>query len=249
MVSISYFRQTFSPVPLSLFLLFAPAVTIAQDYPRYTIERAKSPIKIDGQLDDKAWKMAKPVSKFHFNVWKEGEKEETEAKLLWDDHNLYVSYLCHDKHISASVTQRHGPVSKDDCVEIFVSPNPEKVTNYYTFEINAIGTMLNRCRTDWWTGAKTWDPDGVVYRTSFQGLPKKEESPDDDHWSVELAIPLSNFSHDASHTPPKPGDQWRLNLMRIGGITNAQASTWSPLSPTQGFHTPSAFGWVEFAGR
>ncbi len=113
--------------------------------------------------------------------------------------------FCHDKHISAFVTQRHGPVSKDDAVEIFVSPNPDKVTNYYTFEINAIGAMLNRCKTDWWHGGSTWDPEGVVYRTTFQGQPKKEESPDDDHWSVELAIPLSNFSHDAVHTPPQAG--------------------------------------------
>jgi hypothetical protein len=224
-----------------------PSVATAQEYPHYVIKRTSLPIKIDGQLDDQAWAMAQPVSAFHFNTWKEGEKESTDAKLLWDDQYLYVSYFCHDKHISAFVTERHGPVSKDDCVEIFISPNPDKVTNYYTFEINAIGTMLNRCRTDWWTGGKTWEPEGVVYRTSFHGLPKKEESADDDHWVVELAIPLSNFSHDATHTPPKPGDQWRLNLMRIGGMTNAQASTWSPLLPTQGFHTPPAFGWVTFA--
>ena len=71
-----------------------------------------------------------------FNWWKAGEKEKTVAKMLWDDENLYVGYYCHDKHISASVTERHGPVSKDDCVEIFISPNPEKLKNYYTFEIN-----------------------------------------------------------------------------------------------------------------
>ena len=60
------------------------------------------------------------------------------------------------------MTQRHGPVSKDDCVEIFISPNPDKVKNYYTFEINAIGTMLNRARTDWWTGPPNWEPEGVA---------------------------------------------------------------------------------------
>ena len=38
-------------------------------------------------------------------------------------------------------------------MEIFISPNPKKVKNYYTFEINAIGTMLNRARTDWSTDA------------------------------------------------------------------------------------------------
>jgi hypothetical protein len=222
-------------------------VAAAQELPHYDIYRASSPITIDARLDEAAWKQTPPVSPFVFGRSKEGEQEQTVARLLWDDENLYVSYLCHDKHISAYVTQRHGPVSNDDCVEIFLSPNPEKVTNYYTFEINAIGTMLNRCRTDWWKGPPTWEPEGVRYRTTFHGLPRKDESSDDAQWIVELAIPLRNFVRDAAHTPPQDGDQWRLNLMRTGGKTNAQDSTWSPIAPpSRSFHTPTSFGWVRF---
>jgi hypothetical protein len=231
------------PILLSCFL----GVALAQTQPHYDIYRAGSPITIDAKLDEPAWKQAPAAGEFHFNRWKEGEKEATVAKMLWDDQNLYVSYYCHDRHISAYETQRHGPVSKDDCVEIFLSPNPSKVTNYYTFEINAIGTMLNRCRTDWWTGPPTWEPEGVRYRTSFYGWPKKDESPDDDHWILELAIPFKNFARDAAHTPPQEGDQWRLNLNRLGGKTNPQSSTWSPIPPpSKTFHTPEAFGWVRF---
>jgi putative heme-binding domain-containing protein len=216
----------------------------------YEIHRATAPIKIDGKLDESDWQRAASVGDFHFPWHKEGDKEQTVAKILWDDDNLYVSWYANDRHISASVTQRHGPVSKDDCVEIFISPNPEKVKNYYTFEINAIGTMLNRARTDWWSGPPTWEPDGVKYRTSFHGLPKKEESTQDTHWIVEAAIPLKNFARDAAHTPPRDGDQWRLNLQRLGGITNVQASTWSPLPEgVRSFHTPEAFGSVRFVNR
>ncbi len=213
----------------------------------YDIHRAASPIKIDAKLDERDWLQAPSVGDFNFPRLKDGTAEQTVAKILWDDENLYVSWFSHDRHISASVTQRHGPVSKDDCVEIFISPNPDKVKNYYTFEINAIGTMLNRARTDWWTGPPTWEPEGVQYRTTFHGLSKKDESPGDDHWIVEAAIPLKNFSRDAAHTQPRDGDRWRLNLQRLGGITNAQASTWSPLPDgVRSFHTPEAFGWVRF---
>jgi putative heme-binding domain-containing protein len=213
----------------------------------YDIYRAASPIKIDAKLDERDWQQAPSVGDFHFGRFTEGTKEQTIGKILWDDDNLYVSWYAHDKHISASITQRHGPVSKDDCVEIFISPNPDKVKNYYTFEINAIGTMLNRARTDWWTGPPTWDPENVQYRTSFHGLAKKDESPHDDHWVVEAAIPLKNFARDAAHTPPRDGDRWRLNLQRLGGTTNAQASTWSPLPEgVRSFHTPEAFGSVRF---
>lgn len=222
----------------------------AQPVPEYDVLRAPGRITIDGRLDEPGWRSAPTVGPFHFNWYESGEKEQTEARLLWDDDNLYVSWYCHDRHISASVTKRHGPVSEDDCAEIFLSPNPAKVSNYYTFEINVIGAMLNRCRTDWWTGLPTWEPEGVRYRTSHQGNGPKKESPDDDHWIVELAIPFQNFSRDAAHVPPKPGDKWRLNLYRTGGITNKQQSSWSPIAPpSHTFHTPEAFGVVRFVDR
>ena len=229
-----------------LFLLSLPLA--GQPHPEYTIHRATSKITIDAKLDDPAWRQAPAVGDFVFNWFTTGEKEPTEAKLLWDDDNLYVSWRCRDKHISAYEKQRHGPVSRDDCVEIFLSPNPAKVRNYYTFEINAIGTMLNRCRTDWWQGGPTWEPEGVVHRTTYHGLAKKDESSDDAEWVVEMAVPLVNFARDAANIPPREGDQWRLNLMRTGGKTNAQQSTWSPIAPpARGFHTPEAFGIVRFA--
>jgi hypothetical protein len=239
-------------VKLSLILGLAVLGTtaVAQPLPRCDVQRASSPIVVDARLDEPAWRNVPPVGEFHAAWWGPGPVEQTVVRMLWDDEHLYVSYYCHDRHISAYVSQRHGPVSNDDCVEIFLSPNPEKLSNYYTFEINAIGAMLNRCRTDWWTGPPTWEPAGVRYRTTFHGLPRKDESPDDGHWIVELAIPLRNFVRDAAHTPPRAGDLWRLNLYRTGGVTGRQSSTWSPIAPpARGFHTPESFGWVRFVNR
>jgi cytochrome c oxidase cbb3-type subunit 3 len=232
---------------ISSALLVVISVASAQDPVEYRIQRTSSTIKIDAKLDEPSWRSAPAVSPFIFNHFTSGEKEPTEAKMLWDDDNLYVSWRATDRHISAYEKQRHGPVSKDDCVEIFISPNPKKVTNYYTFEINAIGTMLNRNRTDWWKGPPTWEPEGVEYRTTFHGRPAKDEAESDREWIVEMAIPLRNFSRDAANTPPQNGDEWRLNLNRLGGKTNAQASTWSPLGPDiRSFHTPAKFGKVVF---
>ncbi len=154
-----------------------------------------------------------------------------------------MSWYAHDRHISASVTQRHGPVSKDDCVEIFISPNPEKVKNYYTFEINAIGTMLNRARTDWWSGPPTWEPEGVQYRTTFQGLPRERRiaaghALDRRGGDSAEELRAGRRAHSAARWR-----RWRLNLQRLGGITNAQSSTWAPLPEgVRSFHTPEAFG-------
>jgi dienelactone hydrolase len=218
--------------------------------PAYEIHRAPSPVVIDGKLDDAAWRNAPNASPFQFNWGDSGEKEATDVKMLWDDQNLYVGFYCHDRHISAKVTQRHGPVSNDDCVEVFLAPNPQKVGNYYTFEINAIGTMLNRNKADWWKGPPTWEPEAISYRTSLKSAIPKQESDSDHDWVVEIAIPFRNFARDAAHTPPRAGDIWRLNLYRTGGITNAQQSSWSPLPPdVHSFHTPTSFGEGEFVDR
>jgi len=235
---------------MRLFVILVPLLGLAQSPVEYRIQRAASPIAIDAKLDEPAWRSAPATSEFVFNWHESGEREPTEAKLLWDDENLYVSWRCSDRYISAYETKRHGPVSKDDCVEIFLSPNPSAPKNYYTFEINAIGTMLNRCRTAWWTGGPTWEPDGVEYRTTFHGLARKDESAEDKEWVVELAIPLKNFARDAAHVPPREGDEWRLNLMRTGGNTNMQHSTWSPIpqGSQKSFHTPENFGKVVFVG-
>lgn len=217
-------------------------------FAQYSVQRASAPITIDGELDEPAWRDARSMGDFTFNWHQSGEKEQTVAKMLWDDDNLYVSWYVRDKHISAYEKQRHGPVSKDDCVEIFIAPNPAKPGNYYTWEINAIGTMLNRNKADWYTGGATWEPDGVEYRATFHGAAKKDEAPEDDHWIVEMKVPFRNFARDAAHTPPVDGDEWRLNVNRIGGKTNAQSSSWSPIAPPlQSFHSPEAFGRVVFA--
>jgi hypothetical protein len=215
--------------------------------PGYDVRRATGTIKIDGVLDDAAWQRATPVGPFRFHWWTAGEKEPTEVKMLWDDENLYLAYRCTDRHISAKVTARHGSVSNDDCVELFLAPNPSKVRNYYTLEINAIGAMLNRCRTDWWSGPPTWEPEAMVHATSLPRGVVKEESAHDREWTVEMAVPLRNFARDAAHMPPQAGDIWRLNLNRTGGTTNKQASSWSPIpAQVRSFHTPSAFGMIRF---
>ncbi len=113
--------------------------------------------------------------------------------------------------------------------------------------MNVIGTMLNFIRADWWTGGLRWEPEGVQLRTSYYGLPGKDEAPNDNHWVLEVAIPFKNFAHDAAHVPPQDGDEWRINLNRSGGKTNAQYSTWSPVNtPKPNFHVPESFGYIRF---
>src|SRR5919112_1545663 len=92
----------------SILLILTAVTAAAQSLPRYDIYRTPGPIQIDGKLDEAAWTQARPAGDFHFNWWKEGPKEPTVVKLLWDDENLYVGFYAHDKNISAEVVKRHG---------------------------------------------------------------------------------------------------------------------------------------------
>ena len=70
-----------------------------------------------------------------------------------------------------------------------------------------------------------------------------------DEANFVVVIP-KNFERDVPHTPPHDGDRWRLNLQRLGGITNAQLSSWAPYPPGRvSFHQPAYFGWVRFVNK
>ena len=82
----------------------AAAQEAAQEVVKYTVRRASAPIAIDGRLDEPDWKAAPGMGAFQFPWWQSGKREQTAAKLLWDEKNLYVSYRCEDAHISAERT-------------------------------------------------------------------------------------------------------------------------------------------------
>ena len=103
--------------------LLAWAVAAGAD-DTYTVYRADVTPTIDGRLDEAAWMAAPDVGGFVFPWWEGGAREQTVAKLLWDDDYLYAAFVCEGAYIWAEHTQRDSAVYRDDCVEIFTAPNP-----------------------------------------------------------------------------------------------------------------------------
>ena len=105
--------------------------------PPAAIYKSTGPIKIDGVLDEPAWKEAVAVQVV--NPWgRVGPKSEEPrmiARFTWDDQYLYIGYETFDKNLLALGTgetegpkenQRQGaqisnPTVKVDVVEFFVS--------------------------------------------------------------------------------------------------------------------------------
>ncbi len=221
--------------------------------PRYMVRRvtrATAP-KIDGRLDDAAWQTAASMGPFHFAWWTKGRKEQTDARMVWDDRNLYVAYRCTDAHISAVFTKHDEPVYKDDCVELFTSPHVDHRDNYFNIEMNVNGAILDRHHPEG-PGKKpptNWNSRGIRIATRVAGT-LNDDSDIDRFWILEVAIPFANFREVARHTPPRNGDVWHLNLNRCGGKTNPQYSQWSRGgTKTPKFHVPQYFGRVKFSTR
>jgi hypothetical protein len=231
-------------------LVMCFSANVFADFPEYVVKRTTQKITIDGKLDEPDWASAKSFGDFKFPWWKEGEKEQTEAKMLWDDKFLYVSFHCDDKHIWADHYDINTSTCLDDCAEIFWNPNPGGGMSFNQFEINCFGNVLSEYynfEKGMNSGLHTVMVPHIGHTT--QGT-VNNDADTDKGWIVEVAIRFSDYPELSKKIAPSDGDMWRVGLHRCGGKTNEQYSQWSPSqTPGPNFHRPQDFGKIIFSGE
>ena len=224
------------------------------EVPEYMIKRVEQGIAVDGRGDETDWHNAAPIHLIF--PWNDVEREavqHTVAKMLWDDETLYNIYLCDDPYINAEIVDHDGATFNEDAVEVFATPNPDDVSKYYGYEMNALGTLLDYI-TFWrggtrMSGGRGWQSEGVQLATTIDGT-LNDNADLDAGWILEIAIPHDNFRHLGGRIPPRDGDMWRLNLNRCAGKTKGQYSVWSDThAPRASFHHALYFGKVFFSDR
>jgi len=238
--------RTISVVVLIHAFLF-PVLSKA-DLHEYTVMRTTEKMVIDGILDEQDWARAKSTGPFTFPWWKEGEQEQTEVKMLWDDTFLYVSYTCDDKHIWAVHYDTNSTTYMDDCVELFWTPGPQTSDKYYMFEINCMGNRLSVYKG---SGNSIHERISRIMvphiAQTIRGTVNNDDNTDTG-WIIELAIRFSDYTELSPDMKPSSGDVWRAGLNRCGGSTNAQDSQWSPeVGEEPSFHRPAYFGRIIFS--
>ncbi len=215
--------------------------------PEYTAMKAGSRMVMDGFLDEPAWTQARSVGPFQFQWYQSGEKEPTEAKIVWDDERIYFAFQCADKHISAEQYGPNSPVSRDDCCEAFISPVPEgsERLDYINYEINCIGTWLVGYHAKSRNADRgKWEPGGIVIGRYIKGTVNNDKDIDEG-WVLEFSVPWTHFREFGAEFPPKDGQVIHVGLHRCGGKTNAQYSQWAPSQTERpNFHSPQDFGKV-----
>ncbi|QEL20205.1 carbohydrate-binding family 9-like protein [Limnoglobus roseus] len=262
-----------SRVWLALALIIAVLPLLAADGPAehpaprgyVCLKAEKSPV-IDGKLDDDAWKAA-PWSEDFGDI--EGEKKpkpryRTRMKMLWDDKGLYIAAEMEEPHLWATFTQHDAVIFQDPDFEVFLDPDGDNHL-YGELELNAKNTtwdlLLSKPYKDGGKALNGWEIIGLKTAVALDGT-LNDSTDTDKGWSVEIFWPwdgLKEMSNAA--TPPKDGDQWRINFSRVEWDTTIENGkyvkvkgkpehnwVWSPQGVID-MHRPERWGYVQFSTK
>jgi hypothetical protein len=213
--------------------------------PEYVVHRARAPLQIDGVLAEPDWDRAERAGPLVRSLDGKAATAATEARLLWDDQNLYVAFLCEDKNVSGAFFKDDEKLYTSNVVELFLNPSGDS-SHYDEIEVA---------------------PTNALFDASFAGGPRQgmdlswssrarhavhvdgtlnDASDVDRGWTVELAIPFSALTGMPKPRPER-GDRWKFNLYRLrqGPGQPGEGQAYSP--PMRGdFHALDRFATLRF---
>jgi hypothetical protein len=193
--------------------------------------RRASAVALDGRLDEAAWQAATPVTEFTQIDPSEGEpaSQRTEMRFLFDEGALYVGAKMYDTEgragIRTSLVRRDGNFNSD-YIEIVIDGFHDHLGRAF-FQVNPSGSKFDMLGIGTSCCDEGWDP---IWEASTRI--------DDDGWSAEIRIPLSQlkFSGAASQT-------WGMQLRRWIQRRN-ELDQWSFWRKTES-GGPNRFGHLE----
>lgn len=198
------------------------------------VRRAAGEITIDGAANDPGWAGTTYSSEF-LQAEGCGESQgKAQAKLAWDDKNLYVFVTVTDPDIVADFTKHDDSLWKQDDIEMFIDADMNKRT-YVELQVNPNNATFDSYFSDRQHPDPAWDSHMV---TAVQK--KVTHQPQGDvttGWDAEIAIPWDDVKgrDTAPYTlPPVVGARMRLNVVRVdqrhGDKEQAWASSWNRIT-------------------
>ena len=221
----------FSILTTCLFLLIIQFSLFAQNKTIYAT-RINTPPLIDGILSDSVWALAKPISDFVQQDPVAGEKAtfKTVVRMLYDNNNLYVSFMCYDSDpdkIIARALKLDGAWGADDNISLFFDTfNDDR--NAYWFGTNPLGMRDDALLSS--GGGFTG------FHESWQGVWEVSSAIVDSGWSTELVYPFSTFKFfdsDKQHW----GVNFQRKIQRLG-----ETDQWTGIGKDKNFFN------ISFAG-
>lgn len=194
-----------------------------------------TPPKIDGVLDDEAWKSAQLIDQFT-QPWLQEKsrpaKTATRARLLWDQDYLYFSADMDDGDLFADITEQDGRTWDNDVFELFFRPDAKKPA-YYEFQVNAAGTVMDlfipQRSNDSYEKLRKADEFHIRAKVQLKGT-LNARGDQDTGWVVEGKMPWTDFVKTGGI--PLANDTWKFALCRYDfdkSFGTPELSTSAPL--------------------
>ncbi len=216
----------------------------------YKVKRADLPVAIDGQWDSGQWSGADIIELKNYMGDKPKHFPNVQARVLYDDSNIYVFFRVEDNYVRCVADETHGKVWQDSCVEFFFTPSSdESDIRYFNLEANCGGTILFH-----YGDKQTRQPIDVsdCQRIEiFHSLPRivAEEITEPTLWFLQYKIPMDIIrKYSQIVDEPGSGTIWRANFYKCADKTShPHWLTWNYVdNPRPAFHLPEYFGTIEF---
>jgi len=204
----------------------------------YRCRKIENPFEIDGNIKKEAWNRADEL-KLVDVVTGDAPRQETCAKILYDDQYLYLAFSSQNQSVCGSLSNYNDLIYQEDVVELFISMN-DNLREYVEIEINPINTILHYLvKNDLKGYVQTF---GRVNETIDSVVILDEQRA---RWDVEMRIPMSEiFFGDSQELSGTVG---RMNLYRIDRDHQEEDefSSWNPVGELN-YHKPKSFGIIRF---
>jgi hypothetical protein len=182
--------------------------------------------------------------------------------MAWDDQYFYIAAELLEPHVWGTLTKHDSVIFHDNDFEVFIDPDGDN-HEYYELEINALNTewdlLLEKPYRDGGPAVDAWEVPGLKTATHVNGKINDTDGVDES-WTVEWALPWKVLAERAHRpTPPKDGDQWRVNFSRVEWEHTIEGKAykkvpnrpeanwvWSPQGAID-MHRPERWGFVQFS--
>lgn len=228
-------------------LLAIPFSALFAVTPEYELALVKTPVVVDGMLDEKEWGAITPIDKALHFPWEKKTAPSTVFKAFHDEKNMYFSFLVKDADVVAEADWKNeSTVDNEDRVELFFAPGPidKKMGNsvpvYYAVEVDPMGRTHDYSMTFYRKNMKSgWDMPGL--KTAAKIVKGG--------YSVEASIPLESLKK----LKLIKGGAMQTGVYRAefskpkkGGLVMQWISWVDPKTPEPDFHVNSSFGVFKF---
>lgn len=190
-------------------------------------------IDIDGKPGDAAWAKAKPVQ-WDTDYAGQPTGVPTKARFLWSKDGLYVLFEIANTGLntdrSKPITAERKGLYNEDCVELFITPDPAAPKRYYEVEIGPFGHYFDLA-IDKEAGSSDipWSSGARIATTQSPG--------------ARTAVIEALLTAPGIVSALKAGARLPMNLYRMEGKDDRRYLAWSPpRTKKPNFHVPEAFG-------